>query len=274
VFFYRPARFFGRGAVASCICETRERRENAIQVISRDIRGRISGVLLFASFLAFHLFYLKRGWNAFDVVAKANSLLITATIFFFLSSYFLRRKPVRFPEGFRETVFPLFCAGLPLVIYHNVELLRYVPLDSRYYAVFHALLGLSGSGLFRWNLFSMGLVLAGNIITLLGIVSLRRSFSIMVEARKPVFTGLYAYVRHPLYIGEAVATAGVLVFRFSAANVFLFLLFIICQIFRGALEEKKLLSVFPEYAAYRERTGAFLPRAPRTVSRQTPCGHK
>jgi protein-S-isoprenylcysteine O-methyltransferase Ste14 len=229
--------------------------------ISRDIRGRISGAALFASFLAFHLFYLARGWDAFDVVAKANSLLITATIVFFLASYFLRRRPVRYPEGFLETLYPLFCAALPLVIYHNVELLRQIPLRHDYASFFNFIFGPYDSSLFRWNLFSMVLVLTGNLITLLGMVSLRRSFSLMVEARAPVFTGLYAYVRHPLYVGEIVAAAGVLVFRFSPANVFLFLLFVACQMFRATLEEKKLLSAFPEYGEYRQRTGAFLPRS-------------
>lgn len=240
-------------------------------IINRDIRGRIFGVMLFVAFLTFHLFYVGRGWSAFNAAAKVNSLLITATIVLFLSSYFLRKNPVRFPKGFLETLFPLICAGLPLVIYHSVELLRCVPVQSGYSAVLNAFLGLSDNPLFRWNLVSMALVLVGNGITLLGMVSLRRSFSIMVEARAPVFTGPYVYVRHPLYIGEIMATAGVLVFRFSPVNVVLFVLFALCQIVRADLEEKKLLSVFPEYEEYRRTTGAFFPRFPRPGSRQTPA---
>lgn len=229
--------------------------------IARDLWGRISGALLFAAFLAFHLYHLAQGWNAFDTPAKANSLLITATIVFFFSSYFLRTRPVRFSRGWRETVYPLFCAGLPLVIYYDAELLRFIPSSHHYYSLLTSLFGPSGSSLFGWNLCSMILVLAGNSITLLGIISLRRSFSLMVEAREPVFTGLYAYVRHPLYVGEIVATTGVLVFRFSAANAILLLLFVLCQAYRAALEERKLLSLFPEYEKYRQSTGAFFPRA-------------
>jgi protein-S-isoprenylcysteine O-methyltransferase Ste14 len=238
-------------------------------IVGRDVRGRVFGGMLFAAFLLFHLFYMKKGWGAFTLGAKINSLLITATIFLFLASYLLRKRPIRFPQGFMETLFPLFCAGLPLVIYHNAELLRYVPVHAGYYAVINALFGLSGHSLLRWNLVSMALVLVGNFITFLGIISLRRSFSIMVEAREPVFTGLYAYVRHPLYIGEIVATAGVLVFRFSLVNAALFVLFVLCQIVRADLEEQKLLSVFPEYEAYRRRTGAFVPRIVRARSPRT-----
>jgi protein-S-isoprenylcysteine O-methyltransferase Ste14 len=78
-------------------------------------------------------------------------------------------------------------------------------------------------------------------------------------------------VRHPLYIGEIIATAGVLVFRFSPVNAVLFVLFALCQIVRADLEEKKLLSVFPEYEQYRRTTGAFFPRFPRPGSRRTPA---
>jgi protein-S-isoprenylcysteine O-methyltransferase Ste14 len=238
-------------------------------MISRDIRGRIAGVLLYVAFLAFHLVYVWRGWNLYDASAKMNSLLITATIIFFLASYFLRREPVLFAQGFKETIFPLFCAGLPLIIYHSVELLRLVPTQNAAYSVLQMLAGLHYNSLLGWNLFSMILVLTGNAITLLGIFSLRRSFSIMVEARQPVFTGLYAYVRHPLYIGEAIATGGILIFRFSLANLFFFVLFIGCQVYRSILEEEKLISIFPEYQQYRKRTGAFFPRSfhPASVHR-------
>ena len=234
-------------------------------MISRDLRGRIAGVILYIAFLTFHIVYVQRDWSFYNSAAKVNSLLITATIVFFLSSYFLRRKPVLFPRGFKETIFPLFCASLPLIIYHSIELLRFVPAQDA--TTFPAgLIRLHHNKLLGWNLLSMSLVLAGNGITLLGIVSLKRSFSIMVEAREPVFTGLYAYVRHPLYIGEAIATAGVLVFRFSPANLILYILFVVCQVYRATLEEEKLISVFPEYQRYRKRTGAVFPRSLRPAS--------
>ena len=243
-------------------------------MISRDIRGRIAGVLLYVAFLTFHLVYVWRGWNFYNAAAKVNSLLITATIVFFLASYFLRRKPVLFAKGFKETLFPLFCASLPLIIYHSVELLRLVPMQHAAYSLLHMLAGLHHNSLLGWNLFSMVLVITGNAITLLGIFSLRRSFSIMVEARQPVFTGLYAYVRHPLYIGEAVATGGILVFRFSLANLFFYVLFIGCQVYRAMLEEEKLISVFPEYRQYRKRTGAFFPRSHHPASGNHPNNHR
>jgi protein-S-isoprenylcysteine O-methyltransferase Ste14 len=220
------------------------------------------------AFLIFHLSYLVGAWGALDPPAKVNGLLISATTVFFLSSYFLRETPIQFPKGLMETVYPFCCMTLPLIIYHNVELLRLMPLHHKYYPVAHSLVGLSDNRWFGWNLLSMSLTIAGNLITLLGMMSLRRSFSIMVEARQPVVSGLYSYVRHPLYLGEVIATAGVLMFRFSSANAFLFLFFVSCQGFRAALEEKKLRAVFPEYREYCRRTGAFLPLF-RRAARET-----
>lgn len=224
------------------------------------MRGRVAGVLLFISFLAFHLSFLVREWRTLDAAARVNGLLISLTILLFLSSYFLRTEPVRSAKGLWETGYPLFCAVLPLLIYHDGEIVRYFGPGHPYRESVLSLFGISAHPFLRWNVFSMALVLAGNSITLLGILYLKRSFSIMVEARTPVFDGPYRYVRHPLYLGEALAVSGVLLFRFSAANVLLFFLFLFCQAVRARFEEKKLLSVFPEYGEYRRRTGAFFPK--------------
>ena len=228
---------------------------------NRDMIGRISGGLLFTAFLIFHLLYLEKGWNGFNPAARANSLLITCTIILFLSAYFLRTEPVSYSSGFAETIYPFFCASLPLVIYHNAALLNYLPQTNSFYPFVQSLLELYDHEFLRWNFVSMTLVITGNVITLIGIIYLKRSFSIMIEAREPVFTGIYRYVRHPLYLGEMIATTGVLVFRFSNINLFLTILFIISQVVRSRLEENKLSSVFLTYAEYKRKTGAFLPRS-------------
>jgi len=62
-----------------------------------------------------------------------------------------------------------------------------------------------------------GLELAGAILVALGsayqlwaLVHLRRSFSILPEARELATTGPYAVTRHPLYLAETVALVGLL----------------------------------------------------------------
>ena len=71
--------------------------------------------------------------------------------------------------------------------------------------------------------------------------------------------GLYARIRHPLYLGEAIATIGVLLlYRIPAAFALVAIQFCL-QLWRMREEEKVLAAAFPEYAEYRQRTARLIP---------------
>jgi len=55
------------------------------------------------------------------------------------------------------------------------------------------------------------LVLIGNAGSIIALRQLGRSFSVMAEARQLVTSGLYRFVRHPLYLTEEIAIIGVFV---------------------------------------------------------------
>ncbi len=193
-------------------------------------------------------------------IAKGNSLLITCTIIVFLAAYFLRAKAVSHSKGFMETIYPLFCSILPLVVFHNNEILRLITPQNRYSGLFYSIFSFHDNILLKWDVAPAALILMGNSLTLVGVIYLRRSFSIMVEARQPVYRGIYKYMRHPLYLGEGLATTGILFFRFSKINIALTVLFIVGQVFRAGIEENKLILAFPDYKDYRQKTGAIFPR--------------
>ncbi len=91
------------------------------------------------------------------------------------------------------------------------------------------------------------------------LVALGRSFSLMPQARKLVTSGPYAIVRHPLYLVEEAAVAGVLLqYAWYAALPFL-ALHLAVQIGRMQLEEKVLRNAFPDYAGYAKRTYRLIP---------------
>lgn len=91
------------------------------------------------------------------------------------------------------------------------------------------------------------------------LAALGRSFSLMPQARKLVTSGPYAVVRHPLYLIEEAAVAGVLLqYAWFAALPFL-VLHLAVQIGRMQLEEKMLQNAFPDYAAYAKRTRRLIP---------------
>jgi protein-S-isoprenylcysteine O-methyltransferase Ste14 len=110
-----------------------------------------------------------------------------------------------------------------------------------------------------WSAISTLLILGGMGFACYAIFFLGRSFSVMPQARKLVTGGPYAAVRHPLYLGEAIATVGVLIPYISPLAVSLFTLQLACQLCRMHWEEQVLSRAFPEYESYKAVTARLLP---------------
>ncbi|HET6377456.1 MAG TPA: isoprenylcysteine carboxylmethyltransferase family protein [Methylocella sp.] len=91
------------------------------------------------------------------------------------------------------------------------------------------------------------------------LLRLGRSFSLLPQARKLVTGGPYAIVRHPLYLAEETAIAGMLLqYAWFAALPFL-AFHAAVQIWRMLIEEAVLHETFPEYALYARQTPRILP---------------
>lgn len=106
---------------------------------------------------------------------------------------------------------------------------------------------------------SAAVVLIAEVLMVYTLLSLGRSFSLIPQARELVTSGPYAIIRHPLYLVEETAVAGVLLqYAWFAALPFL-VLHVTVQIMRMQLEEKVLQKAFPEYAAYAQHTPRLIP---------------
>lgn len=73
-------------------------------------------------------------------------------------------------------------------------------------------------------------------------------------------TGMYRYLRHPIYTGVLLATLGTVI---QSASWFKFLLWVALLVLlnlKAAFEERLLAAKYPGYRAYQSRTGRFLPR--------------
>ena len=81
----------------------------------------------------------------------------------------------------------------------------------------------------------------------------------MPEARKLITWGPYALVRHPLYVGEMIATAGLAMQFLMPWALVLLGLSCILQFERVRNEERLLLQAFPRYRDYMANTARFLP---------------
>jgi protein-S-isoprenylcysteine O-methyltransferase Ste14 len=105
---------------------------------------------------------------------------------------------------------------------------------------------------------------------LVSVLALGRCFGVLPEARGLVTRGPYRLVRHPVYLGEILACAGLLVGGFSAWNVGCFVVLCASQRVRMGLEERALEETFPEYAAYAARTPRLIPWTAATPSAAFP----
>jgi protein-S-isoprenylcysteine O-methyltransferase Ste14 len=118
------------------------------------------------------------------------------------------------------------------------------------------------------------LVLPGDILATLGLAYavwglayLRRSFSIIPEARRLVTGGPYAFSRHPVYLGEIVTAIGINMATAGWLSALAIVYFVLCEVLRMRWEERVLSRAFPnEYPAYAERVPRYAPNPLKVLS--------
>jgi protein-S-isoprenylcysteine O-methyltransferase Ste14 len=112
-----------------------------------------------------------------------------------------------------------------------------------------------------------GLLLLGELVAiascawlLASVAFLGRNFGVLPAARGLVTRGPYRLVRHPVYLGEIGACAGLALAAPSPVNAAVLGALLLAQTVRMRLEERALCDAFPEYEAYALRTPRLLPR--------------
>jgi protein-S-isoprenylcysteine O-methyltransferase Ste14 len=104
------------------------------------------------------------------------------------------------------------------------------------------------------------LTVAGLLFTLWSLLSLRRSFSIVPQARRLVTSGPYRLCRNPLYLGEVVGGWAVFLPTIAWPGALVLGASLGFQLVRVFAEERVLARNFGlEYRDYRRRVPRFLP---------------
>jgi len=174
-------------------------------------------------------------------------LLITCSFIAYIIAYLTRARAQSVAKGFTQTFFPVLVAGLPFLTTLTSYTYRdWFPEKSEAH-----LTGMVAI---------LSVLIAGGALQLVSLLTLRRGFTIMSEARVFIRTGLYRWVRHPVYASHFLIYFCYTLVYFHALTVVMYVAFVAGQTIRARIEERKLTAAFPEYEEYRKSTGMFLPK--------------
>ena len=153
------------------------------------------------------------------------------------------------------------------------------PFAGFFYAVFNPfLLALNQSSVTRWltafflphmmvppNEILVVIRVTGSILFLGGmlvfLVCAAQVYLSKLLRRGTATKGLYVFVRHPQYVGLALAALGLAIMWPRFLTLFLFAVMLLLYYLLAKDEERRMTKRFGNgYAAYRNRTGMFLPR--------------
>ena len=147
---------------------------------------------------------------------------------------------------FAIPAFSIFAAGLAICGWDFVRRFRGVEWTPSWVAVVGALM-----------------VVAGTTNNVVCQVTMGRSYSATLltrEGHQLITRGMYAYVRHPIYLGVICVTTGIALFTTSLLGLIVLWGVIPFILRRIRLEEQMLLDEFgAEYEAYRARTTKLVP---------------
>jgi protein-S-isoprenylcysteine O-methyltransferase Ste14 len=120
---------------------------------------------------------------------------------------------------------------------------------------------LPGGGRHDWLVIPADIVATiGLAYAVWGLAYLRRSFSIVPEARRLVTGGPYSLSRHPVYLGEIITAIGINLATAGWPSALAVLYFVICELLRMRWEEGVLARAFPnDYPAYAKRVPRYAP---------------
>lgn len=79
------------------------------------------------------------------------------------------------------------------------------------------------------------------------------------SSAKLVTSGVYAYIRHPIYSSFIQMSFGIAFLIGTSGSIALAIISLIFYYFKSIYEEKLLIQNYPDYNQYKERTGKFIP---------------
>ena len=115
-----------------------------------------------------------------------------------------------------------------------------------------AFMGQPSTGGVSVQIVSKGILLVSHILSAMCLLTLGRSFGILIALRKVRTSGVYGIVRHPMYAADMLLRIGFVVSHLNWGTVILCVASGGCYVYRAVLEER-FLSQTQEYRDYMQR---------------------
>ncbi|WP_193755514.1 isoprenylcysteine carboxylmethyltransferase family protein [Psychromonas sp. psych-6C06] len=118
-------------------------------------------------------------------------------------------------------------------------------------------------GNIHFSLLGLLLVLVAAIIAILALSANRLgNFNIRPVPKtegKLITSGIYMYIRHPMYSSLFFAGLGIVLFQLSIYKLIAWCFLVIILIFKARVEENMLIKKYDGYQRYQEQTKRFIP---------------
>ena len=105
--------------------------------------------------------------------------------------------------------------------------------------------------------------IVGGVLLILGFIHLKDSLKITPEPKENaqfVNTGIYKYIRHPIYSGLIFFGAGQVISKWTLTILISFIVLVVDLVAKYRYEDSLLIKVYPGADEYQRKVGALLPK--------------
>jgi len=114
-----------------------------------------------------------------------------------------------------------------------------------------------------FNWFSIIIAIIGCFIILIAMLQLNKNLSPFPTPKSNsqlIKTGLYKYIRHPIYTGILFLLFGYGIYMNSLFKIIIAFVLLLLFYFKTSYEEQRLIQKFTDYSEYKKTAGSFFPK--------------